>query len=157
MWGLGAGRGGGRSGRGGGQAACQVVMDAGRAGASLMLTCARKQMVFQPERNFQGVALPQLPRPLHVGPAGPSFLFKARATGMGSGGDGGPERWSVFWAPQKLWEPSWSLPQTPTSGHLQLCSLCLLCALSFQAWTKSQPLRAFLQASLQSALSKPLS
>lgn len=85
--------GAGRSGRGGGQAACQVVMDAGWAGASLMLTRARKQMVLQPERNLQGVALPQLPRPLHVGPAGLFFLFKARAMGlgkgMGSGGDGG--------------------------------------------------------------------
>lgn len=86
--------GAGRSGRGGGQAACQVVMDAGWAGASLMLTRARKQMVFhQPERNFQGVALPQLPRPLHVGPAGLSFLLKARAMGTGkgtgSGRDGG--------------------------------------------------------------------
>lgn len=60
---LGADRGWGRSGRGGGQAACQVVMDAGWAGASLMLTRARKQMVFQPERNFQGVALPNSPGP----------------------------------------------------------------------------------------------
>lgn len=79
-----------------------------------MLTRARKQMVLQPERNFQGVALPQLPRPLHVGPAGLSSLFKARATGIGKGiglgEDGGWGRWSVLWAPQKLWRPSWSLP-----------------------------------------------
>ena len=42
-------------------------------------------MVFQPEGNFQGVALPQLPRPLHLGPAGLSFLSKARTTGLGEG------------------------------------------------------------------------
>lgn len=97
----------GGSGRGGGQAACQVVMDASWAGASLMLTRARKQMVFQPERNFQGVTLPHLLRPLHVGPAGLSFLFKVRATGIGKGmglgwglgrANGGWGRSSAAWA-----------------------------------------------------------
>lgn len=99
-----------------GQAACQVVMDAGRAGAFLMLTQAGKQMVFQPEGNFQGVALPQLPRPLHTGPAGLSFLFKAGATGLGKGMGRG--RWRLgqvvcVLGPEKLWGPAWSLPKSP--------------------------------------------
>lgn len=88
-------------------------MDAGRAGASLMLTQARKQMVFQPERNFQGVALPQLPRPLHVGPAALSFLFKAGAMSLGKGMGGA--RWGLgqvvgILSPEKLWGPAPSLP-----------------------------------------------
>lgn len=130
---LGADRGWGRSGRGGGQAACQVVMDAGWAGASLMLTGARKQMVFQPERNFQGVALPQLPRPLHIGPAGLSFLIKLRAAamgkGMGSRGDGSWERWPVFWALTSSGGHLVLFPSPPISDHLQLCPLPLFCAL----------------------------
>lgn len=115
MGALGTDREWGRSGRGGGQAACQVVMDAGWARASLMLTRARKQMVFQPERNFQGVTLPQLPRPLHVGPAGLSFLFKVRATRMGKGAELGLGGCGWKWrlakvvcvlGPQKLWGPA---------------------------------------------------
>lgn len=113
---LGAGTGGDRSGWGVGQAACQAVMDAGRAGAFLMLTQAGKQMVFQPEGNFQGVALPQLPRPLHTGPAGLSFLFKAGAAGLGKGTGRG--RWRLgqvvcVLGPEKLWGPAWSLPESP--------------------------------------------
>ena len=114
--------GAGRSGRGGGQAACQVVMDAGWARASLMLTRARKQMVFQPERNFQGVALPQLPRPLHVGPAGLSFLFKARAMGMGKGtGFGEDAGWESgrCSGPSGAWGATWVSPLAPPP-HLWL-------------------------------------
>lgn len=70
----------------------------------------------QPEGNFQGVALPQLPRPLHTGPAGLSFLFKARATGLGKGMGRG--RWRLgqvvcVLGPEKLWGPAWSLPEPP--------------------------------------------
>lgn len=51
-------------------------------------------------------------------------------------------------------------PQSLTISSSVLCPSsvpCLSSALSFQAWTKPQPLLASLQASLQSELSKPLS
>lgn len=130
---LGAGRGGGRRGRGGGQAGCQVVRDAGQARASLMLTRARKQMVLQPERNFQGVALPQLPRPLHVGPAGLSSLFKARATGTGKGIGLGVDGGCVLGSPGVLeailLSLSSSLLPPPTPAHLSstLCPSSVPC------------------------------
>lgn len=131
---LGTSRGGGRSGRGGGQAACQVVMDAGRARASLMLTRARKQMVLQPERNFQGVALPPTPQAPSRWTSWSLLSVQSQSHRNREGNrSGGRKRLEkvvcVLGSPEALQSVLVSLVAPPPLGHPLLCSLPLLGAL----------------------------
>lgn len=110
-------------------------MDAGRARASLMLTRARKQMVLQPERNFQGVALPPTPQAPSRWTSWSFLSVQSQSHRNGEGNrSGGRKRLEkvvyVRGSPEALQGVLVSLvAHPPTLGHLLLCSLPLLGAL----------------------------